>query len=172
MASNRLAQALAACCAGMLMMGVASAQTKVGIINLQKAILDTAEIKKAQADMEAKYKPRQEEIAKLQKDIQDIQVQLQSGKLSSDGQFELQNKGATLQRQLQRMQEDLQAEVERDRTSILQQAGQRMNEIVKQIAEAKTLDVVMDVANTVYFKPVLDITSEAVAAYDKTYPVK
>jgi outer membrane protein len=172
MASNRAVQTLIACCAGLLMMGVASAQTKVGIVNLQKAILDTAEIKKAQADMEAKYQPRQAEMAKTQKDLQDIQVQLQSGKLSPDGQQDLQAKGANLQRHLQRMQEDLQADVERDRTDILKQAGQRMTEIVKQIADAKGLDVVIDVTNTVYFKPALDITAEASAAYDKAYPVK
>lgn len=172
MASNRVVQALIACCAGLLMMGVASAQTKVGIVNLQKAILDTAEIKKAQTDMEAKYQPRQAEIAKTQKDLQDIQVQLQSGKLSPDGQQDLQAKGANLQRHLQRMQEDLQADVQRDRNDILQQAGQRMSEVVKQIAEAKGLDVVVDVTNTVYFKPGLDITAEAVSLYDKTYPVK
>ncbi|NUQ56667.1 MAG: hypothetical protein HUU14_12330 [Dehalococcoidia bacterium] len=34
----------------------AQAQSKVGIINLQKALLDTAEMKKAQAEMEARYK--------------------------------------------------------------------------------------------------------------------
>ena len=36
--------------------------------------------------------------------------------------------------------------------------------------KAHRLDVVIDVSNAVYFKPALDITKEAVAAYDKTYP--
>ena len=30
-------------------------------------------------------------------------------------------------------------------------------------------DVVVDSANTIYFKPGLDITNDAIAAYDKTY---
>ena len=45
-----------------------TAQVKVAIINLQKAVLDTAEIQKAQKELEARYKPRQdaaEEIAEL-----------------------------------------------------------------------------------------------------------
>ena len=37
---------------------VATAQTKVGVINLQKAVLESAEIKAASAAMEARYKPR------------------------------------------------------------------------------------------------------------------
>jgi len=32
--------------------------------------------------------------------------------------------------------------------------------------------VVVDAQSTVYFKPVVDVTADAVAAYDKAYPVK
>ena len=43
-------------CSALLAFGhVASAQTKVGVINLQKAVLESAEIKAASAAMEAKY---------------------------------------------------------------------------------------------------------------------
>jgi len=47
-----------------------------------------------------------------------------------------------------------------------------MQEVVKKLAEAKGLDVIMDVASTLYFKPTLELTKEAIAAYDKTYPAK
>ena len=46
------------------------AQTKVAVINLQRAVLESDEIKKASAEMEAKYKPRQADIEKLQNEIQ------------------------------------------------------------------------------------------------------
>lgn len=68
-ASNRIRLSVAS--AVCLFLGAAaSAQTKVAVINLQKAVIDTAEIKKAQADLEAKYRPRQEQAEKLQKEIQ------------------------------------------------------------------------------------------------------
>jgi outer membrane protein len=38
------------------------------VINTQKALLETEEIKKAQLDLEAKFKPRQDEMVKLQKE--------------------------------------------------------------------------------------------------------
>jgi outer membrane protein len=44
--------------AGLAAIGTASAQTKVGVVNMQQAVLTTAEIKKASAELEAKYKPR------------------------------------------------------------------------------------------------------------------
>ncbi len=73
---------------------------------------------------------------------------------------------------MQRLQDDLQGDVDRDRNDILARTGKQMQEVVAKIAEAKGLDVVVDAANTVYFKPALDLTAEATAAYDKAYPPK
>jgi len=156
----------------MASVGIGSAQSKVAVVNSQKAILETAEIKKAQVDLEAKYKPRQDAMARLTKELQDIQTQLQSGKLNQVGEQELNTLGQRKQRDLQRLQDDLQADVDRDRNDILQRSGTHMQEIVKKLADEKGLDVVIDTSNTIYYKASLDLTAEAVAAYDKAYPVK
>ena len=152
--------------------GSATAQTKVAVINSQKAVLDTAEIKKAQQELEAKFKPRQDQALKLQKDLQDIQTQLQGGKLNQAAEQDLTAQGQRKQRELQRIQEDLQADVDRERQEILQRTGQRMQEVVKKLADEKGLDIVIDSSNTVFFKTALEVTAEATAAYDKAYPVK
>jgi outer membrane protein len=151
-----------------------SAQVKVAIINSQLAVTETAEIKKAQGEMEAKFKPRQAEVEKLQKEIASLQGQLQSGqgKLTPQAEQSIQIQGQRRQRELQRLTEDLQADVERERNEILQRVGGRMQEVVRKLAEERTLDVVVDVSNTVYFKPALEMTKDATAAYDKAYPVK
>lgn len=166
--------ALAVCAAGLVSSSVASAQTKVGVVNLQKAILETAEIKKASADMQAKYKPRQDALEKAQRELNDIQTQLQAsqGKLSAAGEADLQARGQRKQREAQRLQDDLQADVDAERNAILQRAGQRMTEILRKIEDEKGLDMIVDVTNTVVFKPTLEVTAEATAAYDKAYPVK
>ncbi len=154
-------------------LGIASAQTKIAIINVNNAVLETAEIRKAQADLEAKYKPRQAQIERLQKEIAGLQSQMQSGgdKLTPQAQQDIQLTGTRKQRELTRVTEDLQAEVDRERNEVLQRTGQRMQEVVRKLAEERGLDVVVDVANAVYFKPAMDITKDAVAAYDKAYPV-
>jgi outer membrane protein len=170
--SKFVSRALMLCAAGVFSIAAASAQVKVGIVNIQKAILDTAEIKKAQAALEAKYKPRQAELEKVQKELADIQSQLEGGRVNQQAAQELQARGQRRQREAQRMTEDLQGDVDRERNEILQGAGQRMSEVIRKIAEEKTLDVVVDVNNTLYFKPGLELTSEVTAAYDKTYPVK
>lgn len=159
-------------CALVLFSGLASAQVKVAVINVQKAMLDSDELKKISADMEAKYKPRQDELTKLQGDLQSIQQQLSSGKLTPQAAADLQAEGTRKQRDAQHLADDLQADVDRDRQDILAKAATKMQEIVKKIAEEKGIDVVIDVSQAVYFKPALEITTDALAAYNKAYPAK
>ncbi len=158
----------------MAMAGTAAAQSKVGIVNLQRAIVETAEIKKAQAEMEAKYKPRQDELEKMQRDLQTIQQQLRTmqGKLTPQAEQDLTLQGQRKQRDMQRLSEDLQGEVDHERNEILSRSGQRMRDVIQQLAQAKDLDVVVDAVDTLYFKAALDLTQEAIAAYDKAHPVK
>jgi outer membrane protein len=151
-----------------------SAQSKVAIINLQRAVLESAEIKKASTELEAKYRPRQQKVEALQKELQTIQQNLQSnaGKLTPQAEADLTSQGQRKQRELQRLTEDLQADVERERNDILGRSSQRMQAVVKKVAEGKGIDVVVDISNAVYFKPDLEITTESIAAYDKEYPAK
>jgi outer membrane protein len=156
-------------CAGRL----APAQIKVGVINLQKAVFDTAEIKKADQEMQMRYKPRQDRLQQTQEQIQRIAQQLQAGagKLTPQQEAELQAQGQRLQKEGQRLQDDLQADVTADRNEILSKSSQKMSEVVKKIAEEKGLDLVVETSATIFVKPTLDLTADATAAYDKTYPV-
>lgn len=150
------------------------AQVKMGVINSQRALVDTAEIKKAQADLEAKFKPRQDALEKVQREIAGLQQQLQTmqGKLTPQAEQDMVAQGQRKQREAQRLQQDLQEDVNREREEILQRAGTRMQEVVSKLAEAKGLDLVVDESNTIFRKAALDITKEATAAYDKAYPAK
>jgi outer membrane protein len=160
---------LAVCAAGL-----ASAQAKIGVVNFQKAILDTAEIKKASTDLQNKYKPRQDALDKVQRELSDIQTQLQSagGKLSPQGEADLQARGQRKQREAERLGQDLQDDVNNERNTVIQRAGTRMTEVVKKLMDDKGLDLIIDVGTAVSYKPTVDLTADAVAAYDKAYPVK
>ena len=153
---------------------VGLSQTKVAIVSLQRAVLGCAEIKKASADMEAKFKPRQQEMERLQRELAGIQQQLQTnaGKLTPAAEADLNAQGQHKQRELQRLNDDLQADVTAERNDILGASGRKMKEIVQKLAEEKGLDVVVDEQSTLFFKPALDLTADAIAAYDKAYPAK
>jgi outer membrane protein len=148
------------------------APTKVAIINLQLAVSQTAEIKKDVAAMEQKYGPRQKAVEALQKELVDIQKQGQTPNMQPGREAELQSQFTTKQKQLQRLQEDLQADVNAERQDVLGRVGRQMSDVVKTIAEERGLDVIVEVSNTLYFKPALDLTAAATAAYDKAHPIK
>jgi outer membrane protein len=144
---------------------------KVAIVNAQKAVADTQEIKKAQADLTNKYRSRQQSLEALQGEIQNIQTQLRAPNITPAKEQELTLDGQQKQKQLQRLNEDLQADFNQDRGDVLGRAGRRMQDVIKKLAEERNLDVVVDVNNTLYFRPTLELTTEATAAYDKAYPV-
>ncbi len=150
----------------------AIAPAKVAIINAQKAVSDTAEIKKAQAALQAKYQPRQQAIQNLQTELESIGKQLNAPNLNPDREAQLRAEGATKQKELQRLSDDLNTDVNYERRDILGRAGSQMSEVIKRIAQERGIDVVMDVTTTMYYRPALDITAEATAAYDKAYPPK
>jgi outer membrane protein len=151
---------------------VAAAQAKVAVINLQKAVMDSAEIKAASAAMESRYKPRVAQIEQLDKEIAAIAQNLQTnaGKLTPQAEGDLNAQGTRKQRDVQRLRDDLQADVDRDRNEILQKSAGKMTDVLKKLAEEKGYDIVVDAPYAPYFKAALDITNDLVAAYDKVYP--
>jgi len=173
MSFQKLCSPLLVCSALVASAQLAPAQTKVAVISLQKALFETAEIKKANDDMQATLAPRQAQGRKLQEDLAAIAQKLEGdpGKLTAQAQFELNAEGKRKQVELTRINEDLQADAEKMRNEILSKSSDKMQALVKKLAEERGYDLVVDTQVALYFKPAMDITGEATAAYDKAYPV-
>lgn len=174
MLRSRILSALAMFAAALASTSTAAAQAKIGVVNFQKAVLDTAEAMKANNDMVAKFKPQSDELEKVQRALQDDQVTLQNsqGKLSPQKEAELSGNITHNQHLAERLQQDLQDDVQKDRDTTIQRLGTRMTEIVAKLRDEKGLDAVFDTAATIAYNKALDLTVEATAAYDKAYPVK
>jgi outer membrane protein len=153
----RIFSAFAMCASALVSTSIASAQVpvKIGVVNFQKAIADTAELKKAQNDLIARFKPMTDEYEKTNRDLNDLQTLLQNsqGKLSAAKQVDLESQAQRKQREAERLKEDLDADVQ------------------KELMDDKGLDAIFDSAALVSFKGTLEITADATAAYDKAYPV-
>lgn len=164
--------AITLCAATAFLAGAAplSAQVKIGVVDFQQALLNTADMQKRAGELEAKFKPRQEALEAITSELQQIQQQLQTA--APEAAQQLQNEGARKQREAQRMGEDLQAEVEFERDAILQDGAQRMRAVIEKLRESKALDMVVDVSTTVSYSPTLDLTADATAAYDTAHPVQ
>ena len=139
--------------------------TRVAVVNFQEALLATDEMQAKGKELESKFVPRRDELARRAQELQDLQREMQAaeGAAVLSLQSELQRK----QRDAQRMQEDFQADAEFERTEILGEGAQMMRSVIAELAAAKGLDIVVDISNTLFVKPVLDLSGEATAAYNR-----
>jgi outer membrane protein len=153
-----------------------AAGAKVAVINIQEAIVSTAEGKKAMQDLQSKYLPRQQEIQRRQQEIQQLQEQLQKQMttLSEDEQRRLSRELEEKQKILRRMTEDAQADFQNDRDDLMRAIGQKMVKVIDQYASQSGYSLVIDSGQVpVYYagKGVI-ITPEIVKLYDSTHPVQ
>ena len=153
----------------------AHAQSKVGLIGINAAIAGTGEGKKAIADLQKKYEPRQQELERLQKEIQSIQDQLskQTPALSDEDQRRLTRDLEDKQRLLKRSGDDAQTDFNADRDEAIRRIGQKMVRIITDYAQQNGLTLVVDGAQIpiYYAAKGVDITPEIVKLYDAANPV-
>lgn len=147
------------------------AQAKIAVVNIQAAVFGTGEVKKADAQMQATFKPRQDELIQLQKEIDALSAQIQSGKLNPQQENDVTVLGKRKQTELTRKQDDFNADSQAFKDDVLQRCAAKMSAVVKKLAEEKGYDLVVEASTAIYFKTALDITADAIVAYDKANPV-
>ncbi len=147
---------------------VSSAQTSVAVVNFQEALLATADMTKESAALEGKYRTRQEELTALGQELQDIQVKLQTA-TGAEAQ-RLQEEGQRKQVRAQRLNEDLQSDVEFDRQNILAGASVRMREVINELRVEREIDLIVDSGGVLANDALIDLTAEATRAYDAKHP--
>ncbi|MDX1980201.1 MAG: OmpH family outer membrane protein [Bryobacteraceae bacterium] len=156
--------------------GTAAAQapSKIGIINIQAAIVSTDDGKKALGDLESRFGPRRKELEKKQQDIQQLQAQLQKGGtvLGDDQKRKLMGDIDAKTKSFNREVEDAQAEVEQEQGKIYQQLGQKMMGVIDKYARDKGFAVILDVSTqqtpVLYAANDVDVTKEIIELYNKS----
>jgi outer membrane protein len=170
--------ALLAALAGPLSLRAQSAspaQSKIGVINIQAAIANTAEGKKVFADLQKKYEPRQQELQRLQQEIQAIQDQLtkQSATLSDEEQGRLSHDAESKQKLMKRSQEDALNDFNNDRDDAVKKIGQKMVRVINDYASQNGFSLILDDAQIpIYFASKdIEITEEIITRFDAANPV-
>jgi outer membrane protein len=165
-------------CSGLLAASLAasaqtSVPTKVGTINIQQAIVNTAEGQKAIKELEEKSAPKKKELDKLQSEIASLREQL--SKMSSVGSEEQKRKlmGEIDQKtkSFNRQMEDAQAELDQDQNRLLNELGGRMLAVLDKYATANGFAVILDISSqqtpVLYAANGIDVTREVVDLYNK-----
>lgn len=153
-----------------------SAPSKVGIIQIQQAILGTKDGQKALADLQARFGPKKTELEKKQNAITQMQQQLRSGSatLSEEAKNKLVRDIDQSTKSLNRDTEDAQAEVEQAENKIMQDLGQRIMAVINKYARDNGYTLIIDVSNpqtpVVFAADTIDITKDIIDLYDKNAP--
>ena len=148
---------------------------KVGIINIQRAIVESTEGKKAADDLTKRFTPKRAELDRKQKEVQDLQKKLEDGKNTLSDEVR-----AGLIRDIERKTKDFNRDND-DATTDFQQAeqqlintiGTKVMKVVDEYARKNTYDVILDVSSQQ--SPILwatnriDITDEIIGAYNMVF---
>ena len=152
----------------------ATAPGKIGVINIQEAIASTSEGKKALADIQKKFSPKQQELQRQQQEIQALQDQLQKQgtTLSDEEQRRLNRDLEEKQKVFKRSSEDANADFTADRDDAVRRIGQKMVRILNDYAQQNGFALVLDDAQipVYYAAKEIDLTEEIVKRYDAAYP--
>lgn len=145
---------------------------KVGIINIQAAIVNSNEGQRDFEALQKKFDPKRQELEALNKDIDELQKKFnaQEGKLSDDARADLLKQIDTKKKTLQRNYEDANADIQSQQNEIANRVGQKLIEVLDKYAKDNAFTVILDVSGQQ--SPVLwaasnvDITKAVVDAYN------
>jgi outer membrane protein len=163
-----------------LLAPMAKAQTpagppsKVAVIDIQAAIAQTNDGKKAGADMKTKFTPKQEELQKKQRDVEAMQEQLRKGQnaMSEDSRQKMMRDIDQKTNNLKRDGDDFNQDVQLETQRIMGELYPKMITVLNKYSTENGYAVVMDISNQqtpiLFAASSIDITKDIIAIYDKT----
>ena len=155
----------------------APAGIKIGVINIQLAMANTQEGKKASEDLRAQFSPRQAEMEKVQREIRDLDNQLrtQERTLSEDARAQIARQSDEGGQLLTRMDQDLRDDIQDAQEELVNRIGGKMQQIIDRYAQDKGLNLILNIFQggpVIFATAAVDITEDIVRLYDQAYPVQ
>ena len=152
----------------------AAAQSKVAVVDVRRAVLETEQGLRVQATLKKLFDSRQVELdakqRQLQTDKEALEKEAQSGKANKEV---IAKKYDTLQRQaaeLQTTMMDYQREMQRRETEMTTPILQGVLDAVKRIASQDGFEMVLEKSAVPYFRGDLELTDRAIQLYNTGSP--
>jgi len=156
----------------------AGAQTagKVGVINIQSAIISTNDGKKAASEIQTRFNPKKAEVDKRQNELNQLQDQLNRGRntLSEDARQNLMREIDQKTKSLKYFTEDAQSELNQEEQKAMGELGGRIMAVIDKYAKDHGYALILDVSSpqtpVLYASNTIDITRDIIELYDKNAP--
>ncbi len=151
-----------------LVNGLQAQEIKVGFVSVERILKDSAPAKAASAKLE-------QEFAKTEKELQELQNKLKAAAekntrdepvLSDTEKSKRQREFAEMDRELQRKRRQFNEDISQRKNEELNIIVERASKVIRQIAESEKYDIVLE-AGVVFVSPRIDITEKVLKAINK-----
>ena len=152
-----------------------TAPQKIGVVDAGKALAETAEGRKALADLTARVAPRQKAFEARQSEISQLEASLKNGAnlLSAQKKTELARAIEEKKRKLQRDVNDAQDEVQTQQQDVLARLGDKLKSVLQRYARENGYTVILEApegsSQVLSAADSIDVTAPVVALYDRTW---
>lgn len=138
------------------------AQPKVGVVDIEQVLMTSPGGKKATAAFEASKKKKQDELDKKKKDFLQANADFEKQKsvLKDDAK---QKKQAELEKsyaELGKYAADLERDLAKENAKMSQDLMKAAEPIIKDLAKAEGLTMLIDAHEVIWFDPAMDLTSK------------
>ena len=154
---------------GMLLMAAlaatpAVAEIKIGFVNQERILRESAAAKRTLAKLQKEFAPREAEVARMEKQGRDLELSLQKEDVTlTDADRVAKTKQlGQIQRDFQRMARELREDQNLRRNEELVSLQERANKVINEIAEKEKFDLIVQEA--VFASGKIDITDKVIKA--------
>jgi outer membrane protein len=146
----------------------AESSTKVGVIDTQRAIMETEDGLRMQATLKKIFDSRQRELDKKQVDLQKERedIEKQRGVLSQEALTKRVEKWQRDMMQLQTVFVEYNKEMQKKQNELTQPIFQRAMGLIRRLATQKGLDLIVDKQAVPYVRSDLDLTDQLITLYN------
>lgn len=150
--------------------GVAQAQNKVAVVDMQKAVQATSAGKKAKTELETEFNKKKKELEKKEADLKKMGEDLERKKavLSEDA---FQKKQGEFQEEMMKYRDIVgksQLEIQKKERDLTAPILDKMRKVIEKIAQDKNYDLVVEKTQMVLFAGKgVDITDDVIKAFEK-----
>jgi outer membrane protein len=151
-----------------LFAGVALAEQKMAVVDVQRAVASTEDGLRAQATLKKLFDNRQQELNKKQTDLQRQRedIDKQAKVLPKDA---LEKRVADWQKQMMELQQifvEYNKELEKKQKELTDPVFEKIMQIIKRLATSENIDLIVDKATVAYVRGDLDLTDRCIQMYN------
>lgn len=145
-----------------------AAEVKIGVIDTQKIMMQSAKITKMRADFAKEFEPKRQELIKRQSAAQALETELTTKGNTMTDQVRIE-KTETLRkeaRDLTRLKEEIDADMQAKNTELGQKFLKQIRDVAQEYLNKEKLSIIVEKSSIVASDEAVNVTDQIIKLYD------